>query len=298
MAEEMVHGVGPSKIDMAFERLGDPRHPPVLLIMGAGAQLVNWPDGFCAELVERGLHLIRFDNRDAGRSTHFTETPPPDFTAAMAGDFATVPYTLSDMAADAIGLLDALGYDSVHVVGASQGAMIAQTMAIEYPRRVLSLTSMLSTTGNPEVGQADPRVFGLPGAASEDRADYIEWRVRLQRELGSPGFAFDAEAAAATAGRAWDRDHDGSAMLRQVVAVLASGDRTPRLRELELPTLVIHGTEDRMFDVSGGRATAAAIEGARLMIFEGMGHSLPRELWGSIADHITGLVLLSRRKFL
>ncbi|MGY2063101.1 alpha/beta fold hydrolase, partial [Nocardia gipuzkoensis] len=184
-----------------------------------------------------------------------------DFTAAMAGDFTTAPYTLSDMAADTVGLLDALGYSSAHLVGASQGGMIAQTVAIEYPDRVRSLTSMMSTTGKPEVGRTDTAAFESQGAPPEDRAGYVDWRVRIMRVLGSPGFPFDAEAAAEVAGRAWDRDHDGSAMLRQAVAVLASGDRTDRLRELSVPTLVMHGTDDRVCDISGGRATAAAIEG-------------------------------------
>ncbi|MCM6778059.1 alpha/beta fold hydrolase [Nocardia sp. CDC159] len=298
MAEEMARGVGPAKIDIAYERCGDPEHPPVLLIMGAGAQLINWPNGLCAGLVERGLQVIRFDNRDAGRSTHFSDVPPPDFPAVLAGDFSTVPYTLSDMAADTVGLLDALGHESAHIVGASQGAMIGQTMAIDYPRRVRSLTSMLSTTGNPEVGRTDPGVFELPGPNSPDRAGFVEWRVRLGRALAGSGFAFDAEAAAELAARAWDRDHDGSAMLRQVVAVVASGDRTPRLRELDVPALVMHGTEDRMFDISGGRATAEAIPGAKLRIFEGMGHSLPRELWDTFADNIAELTLSNQRKIL
>ncbi|QIS10198.1 alpha/beta fold hydrolase [Nocardia arthritidis] len=304
MAEEVVSNVGPAGITMAYERLGDPAGPPVLLIMGGGAQLIHWPDGFCAELVDCGLQVIRFDNRDAGRSTHFADGPQPDFQAALAGDFTTVRYTLSDMAADAIGLLDALGYESAHIVGASQGGMIAQSIAIEYPHRVRSLTSMMSTTGNPEVGRTDMHAFGSQGPAPEGRAEFIEWQVRLRRTLGSPGFAFDAAAVADRAGRAYDRDNDRGALIRQAAAVLASGDRTARLRELRVPTLVIHGTADLVIDISGGEATAAAVPDAELITFEGMGHSLPRELWPVFADHIAGLVeradarnLLSNRRF-
>ncbi|MFI5779052.1 alpha/beta fold hydrolase [Nocardia sp. NPDC051570] len=290
MTEEKACGVGPSTIDVVYERLGDPDDPPVLLIMGGGAQLINWPDGFCAALVERGLHVIRFDNRDAGLSTHFSDAPAPDFQAAMAGDFSTVPYTLSDMAADAVGLLDALGYDSAHIVGASQGGMIGQTMAIEHPRWVRSLTSIMSTTGNPEVGRTNMAAFRSQGEPPRDRAGFVDWRVRVLRALGSPGYAFDAEAVAEVAGRCWDRDHDQTAMLRQAVAVVASGDRTARLRELRVPALVMHGTDDPVLDISGGRATAAAIAGAKLLTFEGMGHSLPRELWETFADNIAELV--------
>src|SRR5690554_5313034 len=145
-SEESAQDVGPSKIKMAYQRIGNPALPPVFLIMGAGAQMINWPEGFCLELANHGLHLIRFDNRDAGLTTHFSDAPAPDFPAIQSGDFSTITYTLSDMAADTVGLMDALGYDSVHLVGASMGGMIAQTIAIEYPHRVRSLTSIMSTT--------------------------------------------------------------------------------------------------------------------------------------------------------
>ena len=153
--EESVQNVGPSKITIVYQRFGNPASPPVFMIMGAGAQMINWPEGFCVELARHDLHPIRFDNRDAGLSTHFSDAPVPDFPAIQAGDFSTISYTLSDMAADVVGLMDALGYDSVHLVGASMGGMIAQTIAIEYPHRVRSLTSIMSTTGNPSVGQPD-----------------------------------------------------------------------------------------------------------------------------------------------
>ena len=290
MAEEKARNVGPSGIEVAYERIGDRGALPVLLIMGAGAQMISWPDGFCAELAGRGLQLIRFDNRDAGRSTHFPDGPVPDLAAALAGDFSSAAYTLADMAADTAGLLDVLGLGSAHIVGASLGGMIAQTMAIECPARVRSLTSIMSTTGALGVGLPDlPAIAGL-GAPPANRAGFIDWRVRALRVTGSPGFEFDEAAAAELAGRAYDRDHDRLAMLRQSVAVLASGDRTARLRSLRVPALVLHGDDDRMCHVSGGRATAAAIPGAELVIFEGMGHSLPQQLWPKIADLIAGLV--------
>ncbi|MBF6329572.1 alpha/beta fold hydrolase [Nocardia transvalensis] len=290
MTEEKACGVGPSHIELAYERFGDPSRPPVLLITGVGAQMIDWPEGFCAELVERGLHVIRFDNRDTGRSTRLSAAPIPDLGKAMGGDLSTVPYTLSDMAADTVGLLDALGIDSAHLVGASLGAMIAQTVAIEYPGRVRSLTSMMATTGDPGVGRTDPALLGASGAPPTDRAGYIAWQVRFARPFAGPGFAFDEAEVAERAARAYDRGRDDGAMARQLVAVLASGDRTALLRTLRVPTLVVHGTADVMFDVSGATATAAAIPGAKLVVIDGMGHSLPRELWSTIAGHIAALV--------
>jgi pimeloyl-ACP methyl ester carboxylesterase len=290
MGEEKALNVGPSDIEIAYERFGDPAAPPVLLIMGGGAQMINWPEGLCAELVDRGLHVIRFDSRDSGRSTHFHEAPTPDLAAAMAGDVSSASYDLSDMAADTVGLLDALGADSAHIVGLSMGGMIAQTVAIEYPARIRSLTSMSSSTGDPAVGRSDFSVIGGLGAPPRDRQGYIDWHVRALRVIGSPGFEFEEAAVAERAARSYDRGHDPVGMARQAIAVLASGDRTARLRRLRLPTLVIHGTNDVMFDVSGGHATAAAIPDAKLVIIDGLGHSLPRQLWPTFAAHIADLV--------
>lgn len=280
--------VGPARIDIAYERLGDPHAPPVLLIMGVGAQLIAWPDGFCDELVRRGLHLIRFDNRDVGESTHLTGAPPPDMAAALAGDCSSASYTLSDMAADAVGLLDALGLESVHLVGASMGGAIAQTIAIEHPRRVRSLTSMMSTTGDPSVGQPNAEVMRVlaSGSPPSSREEIVQRTLDVFRIIGSPGFAPDLEAVADRAGRAFDRAFDPPGMARQAIAVLASGDRTARLRSLDAPALVIHGAGDRMCDVSGGRATAAAIPGAELVVLDRMGHDLPRALWPRLATRI------------
>jgi pimeloyl-ACP methyl ester carboxylesterase len=289
MTIEIASGIGPSRLDIAYERLGDPGAPPVLLIMGLGAQLIGWPDGFCAELVGRDLHVIRFDNRDAGQSTHMTGTP--DYMAALGGDYRSAGYTLSDMAADTAGLLDALGLDSVHVVGASMGGFISQTLAIEHPRRVRSLTSIMSSTGNRAVGHPHPETMRIFTAAPPTtRAESIQRTVDAFRLIGSPGFPTDVEALTERAGRAYDRGFDPSAMSRQGVAVLASGDRTARLRDVRVPTLVIHGAADPLCDVSGGRATAEAIPGAELLVIDGMGHDLPRPLWTELVTRIAAVV--------
>lgn len=297
MTEQLAGQVGPSGIDIAYERFGDPGDPAVLLIMGAGAQLINWPEEFCTELAARGLQVIRFDNRDAGHSTHMSETPAPDIMAALGGDLSQATYNLSDLAADTIGLLDALGIGAAHLVGMSMGGMIAQTIAIEHPERVLSLTSISSTTGDPAVGRPAPGSLGGGGTVPDDRDGYIAWQVRNSRRLRSPGYEFDEAAVTARAGLAYDRGHDPDGMMRQFVAVIAShpADRTESLRKLDVPALVIHGADDLMIDVSGGRATAEAIPAAKLLIVEGMGHHLPRELYSAFADEIAGLAATAGR---
>jgi pimeloyl-ACP methyl ester carboxylesterase len=238
------------------------------------------------------LHVIRFDNRDSGLSTHLTDAPPPNLPAALAGDLSSVSYTLSDMAADAVGLLDALGFGKAHVVGASMGGAIAQTMAIEHPDRLRSITSMMSTTGNMSVGQPSPDVlrelFSGPPATTRD--EVIQQRLRASRVVGSPGYPADEQEVAARAGQVYDRAYDPVGVARQAIATVASGDRTERLRRLEVPTLVIHGHADRMCDVSGGPATAEAIPGAELVVIEGMGHDLPPGLRSQLAERIAEFV--------
>jgi pimeloyl-ACP methyl ester carboxylesterase len=292
IVDEKATKVGPHGIDIAYQRLGNYDAPVVLLIMGVAAQSIHWPDAFCHVLVEGGLQVIRFDNRDSGLSTHLTDAPPPNLPAALAGDLSSVSYTLSDMAADAVGLLDVLGFKKAHVIGASMGGAIAQTMAIEHPDRVRSLTSLMSTTGDMSVGQPSPDVLrtvfsGLPATS---RDEVIQRMVRAFRIVGSPGYPADEKEVAARAGRAYDRCYDPIGVARQAVASVASGDRTERLRHLEVPTLVIHGLADRMCDVSGGRATAEAIPGAELVLIEGMGHDLPPGLRSQLSERIAEFV--------
>lgn len=290
--EEMARRVGPSQIDIAYARHGDPSHPTVLLVMGLANQLVHWPDGFVEALVRRGLHVVRFDNRDSGHSTHMRDAPPADLPAVLGGDHSCVSYTLSDMAADAVGLLDALGIDAAHVVGASMGGGIAQMMAIEHPARVRSLTMMMWTTGDPAVGQIHPATWKavFEGPPARTREEVVARAVRAAAVVGSPAFPTDPAELAARAALAFDRDYDEAAIARQAVATVATGDRTERLRRLDVPALVLHGLADTMVDPSGGRATADAIPGAELVLIEGMGHDLPSGLWEQISDHIEAVV--------
>ena len=292
IVDERASKVGPSQIDIVYQRLGNPNDPVVLLIMGVGAQSIHWPDAFCYTLLKCGLQIVRFDNRDAGLSTHLTNAPLPDLHAALAGDLSSVSYTLSDMAADAVGLLDVLGFRKAHVVGASMGGQVAQTMSIEHPDRVRSLTSMMSTTGNRSVGQPAPdvfrEVFSGPPAATRD--EVIQQVLRAMRAVGSPGYTSDENEIAARAGHAYDRCYDPAGVARQAIATVASGDRSDSLRQLTVPTLVIHGLADRMCDVSGGRATAQAIQSAELVLIEGMGHDLPLGLRIQLAARIADFV--------
>jgi pimeloyl-ACP methyl ester carboxylesterase len=292
IVDEKASKVGPAGIDIVYHRFGNPDAPVALLIMGVAAQSIHWPDAFCHALADHGLHVIRFDNRDAGLSTHMTEAPPPNLRAALIGDMSSASYTLSDMAADAVGLLDALGLRKAHIVGASMGGQIAQTMAIEHPDRVRSLTSMMSTTGNRSVGATSPEVLRelFSGPPPVTREEVIQQMLRAMRAVGSPDYPSDEKEIAARAGRAYDRCYDPESSARQAVATVASGDRTDSLRHLNVPTLVIHGLADRMCDASGGRATAEAIPGAELVLIEGMGHDLPPGLRPQLAERIAQFV--------
>jgi pimeloyl-ACP methyl ester carboxylesterase len=288
---EIARGVGPSGIDIAYERFGDPAAPPLLLVMGLATQMLGWPEEFCSALADRGTSVIRFDNRDVGLSTHFHDAPPPDLMAALAGDFSSASYTLSDMAGDAVGLLDALEIDSAHLVGASMGGMIAQTIAIEHPDRVRSLTSIMSTTGDQAVGQAtQAAIAALLAPPAANRQQAMDRAVSIFRVIGSPGFELDEVDLRQRAGLSYDRSDDPLGVGRQLLAIGASADRTPQLRSIGVPTLVIHGADDPLIDVSGGRATADAIPDAQLMMLDGMGHDLPRPLWPQMVEAIGNLV--------
>lgn len=263
-------------ITIRCARYGDPADPVLLLVMGIGTQLDGWDMEFCDDLVDAGFCVVRFDNRDVGMSQHFAGTP--DVEAIRRGDLSSLPYRLDDMAADAVGLLDALGVERAHVLGASMGGMVAQLMAIHWPDRVLSLCAIMSTTGDRSVGQADPAVLELMRRpAPSARADVIEAAVERSRALAGRGFPFDEDAARARAVAAFERAHDPLGRLRQQAAVVAAPDRTEQLRRLRVPTVAIHGNDDRLVDISGGRAIADAVPGAWLEVVDGMGHGIAAE---------------------
>jgi pimeloyl-ACP methyl ester carboxylesterase len=274
-------------VEIAYETFGDPADPTMLLIMGLGVQMLGWDEELCRMLAGRGYQVVRFDNRDVGHSTKVEGGPRPDVMAAVAGDARSASYRLEDMAGDCVGLLDELGVERAHLVGASQGGMIAQTVAIRHPERAVSLISIMSTTGDRMVGQPHPEAIpALLTRPPADRDGFIHFVVGAWNVIGSPGFEVDEEALRARAGASYDRGIFPEGTARQLVAILASGDRTEALRRLDVPTTVIHGTDDILIDVSGGRATAAAIPGARLELIEGMGHDLPAALWPRFVDLI------------
>ena len=285
------------EVDLAYETFGDEGKPALLLVMGLGTQMLGWDEEFCELLASRGFFVVRFDNRDVGESSHLHEVRQPDLGACLSGDTSSAPYTLSDMAADVAGLLDALELESAHIAGASLGGMIAQTVAIEHPERVRSLTSIMSTSGERGAAEATPEATAIlfqPPART--REETIDRAVEGARVIGSPAFPFDEERVRDVAGRAFDRGHDPPGIARQLAAVYASGDRTGALRRLRVPTLVLHGEDDPLISVGGGRATAAAIDGAELVTIEGWGHDLPRELWQEIADRIAAQIARAERE--
>ncbi len=286
-----MHTTRVGEIDLAYETFGSPQDIPLLLVMGLATQMIGWPDEFCRMLAGRGLYVVRFDNRDVGLSTHLDDAGAPDVLAVMGGDHSRVAYRLADMAEDTAGLLDALGLDGAHLVGASMGGMIAQTLAIRHPERVRSLTSIMSTTGDPAVGAPAQAALGvLLAPPATDRESAVQRAVDTYRVIGSPGFEFDEHGLRERAGLSFDRAYDPAGVARQLAAILASPDRTADLARVAVPTLVVHGEQDALIDVSGGRATAAAIPGAELLVVDGMGHDLPRAVWPELVDRITALV--------
>jgi pimeloyl-ACP methyl ester carboxylesterase len=279
------------ELEIAYETFGEPDDTPVLLVMGLATQMVGWPDDFCRGLADRGLFVVRFDNRDIGLSTHLDDAGAPDIMTVLGGDHSSVPYGLADLADDTVGLLDALGLGSAHVVGASMGGMIAQLVALRHPARVRSLTSIMSTTGDPAVGApAEAAMAVLLAPPASDREGAVQRAVDTYRVIGSPGFEFDETGLRERAGLSFDRAYDPAGVARQLAAILTTADRTPDLARITAPTLVIHGAEDALVNVSGGRATAAAIPDAELLVVDGMGHDLPREVWPELLDRITALI--------
>ena len=279
-------------IEICYETFGDADGAPLLLVMGLGAQMTAWDDEFAEGLADRGFHVVRFDNRDVGRSSKI-ETEPINFVEmfmrAQQGEQITAPYTLSDMAADAVGLLDHLGIAAAHVVGASMGGMIAQTIAIEHPDRVLTLTSIMSTTGERSVGQATPEALQrLLVRPVGERDAVIEHSVETSRVIGSPDH-FDEERARARAAAAFDRCYFPVGVGRQLIGIMASGSRADGLRDVRVPTLVIHGDRDPLVTPSGGQRTAELVPDAEFLEIAGMGHDLPPAVWSQVIDAVTRL---------
>lgn len=284
-------------IELAYETLGRREDPPVLLVMGLGGHLHFWPDGFCSELTERDLFVVRYDNRDVGLSTHLSDAGPADIAAMFAGGATGPPaYTLSDLAADAVGLIEALGLESAHLVGVSLGGMIVQQAAIEHPERVRSLVSMSSTTGDPAVGaarqEAMAALFTPPGPTREEMGEHA---VSLTAVIGSQGLPRDEAWLRERGLRTFDRGYDRDGISRQAAAVVSATDRTQRLGALAVPALVVHGSDDPLVDLSGGAATADAIPGAELLVIDGMGHDLPPGAWAPVADAIARTVQSAER---
>ncbi len=269
-----------------YETFGNAADPALLLVMGLGAQMTLWDDEFCAALAAKGFHVIRFDNRDVGLSSKIESAPAPELGKAFAGDFSSAGYTLWDMAQDAIGLLDALGIARAHIVGASMGGMIVQAMAIKHPDRVLSLCSIMSTTGNPNVGQATPEAMAaLMAPPPKSRDEAIEAGVQSWKTIGGT-FPFDEAKVRARTAAAYDRSFYPVGIARQLLAIMATGDRTEALKQVKLPTLVIHGEVDPLVQPSGGKATAEAIPGSELLIIPRMGHDIAPEAQPQIVDAI------------
>jgi pimeloyl-ACP methyl ester carboxylesterase len=276
-------------IEIHYETIGDPADPTMLLIMGLGTQMIGWDVEFCRSLADRGFQVVRYDNRDVGLSTHLEQ--PVDLFGLLGsfagGDPVEVPYLLTDMAADAAGLLDHLGVEQAHVAGVSMGGMIAQTLAIEHADRVRTLTSIMSTTGDPDVGapttEAMQAIMAPPATSREEAQDTF---VMHAHTWGSPAY-IDEERLRAISGAAYDRANDPEGGTRQLAAVLASGSRSEALRCLAIPTLVIHGTEDKLVQPTGGERTAEVIPDAKLLMIEGMGHDLPPQLWPQVIEAIT-----------
>ena len=277
-------------IEIEYEDFGPKNAPPVLLIMGLGAQLTLWPMAMVDQLVERGYRAIRYDNRDVGLSTKLDahEAPPMATIIGqmMMGVRPDVPYLIEDMAADAVGLLDALGIEKAHIMGASMGGMIAQMVAAKWPDRVLSLTSIMSTTGNPAVGQATPEAMAVltQRPTSNDVAAIVAHGVRAEKVIGSPGYPVSEADLSARIRRDFERSFYPAGIARQMAAIVGSGDRRAALRKITAPTMVIHGVDDPLVPIAGGRDTAATIPGARIVEIAGMGHNLPEPLIPQVLD--------------
>ncbi len=293
--EKVIHSdeavVKVNDIEIVYDTFGEPSAPPLLLIMGLGQQLISWDEDFCKQLAAKGYWVIRFDNRDVGLSTKLDETGVPNILKLMLiveqSETIEVPYTLLDMTVDMKGLLDALKIETTHIVGVSMGGMIAQTMVIHYPQRVRTLTSIMSSTGNPQLPQPKPEAMSiLLTPPPSGRTEYIEYMLKSWRMLHGPKFPFDAAYWREFISRAYDRNFYPAGISRQLAAILAMGNRKEQLKTVKVPTLVIHGDADPLVPVEGGIDTAEAVPGAELLIIKGMGHDIPPEVFSQIIDAI------------
>lgn len=268
-------------VELCYQTFGDPDDEPLLLVMGLGGPMTWWDADFCRMLAGRGFHVIRYDNRDTGRSSRIRgRVTRSALVRAFTGGRVRAPYAMSDLAEDAFGLLDHLGLDSAHVAGVSMGGMIVQTMAILRPERVRSLTSIMSTTGKRTVGWQHPSLLPtLVGARGPGREAYVRASEQTWGLIGSPAYPQTREQIRARAEETFDRGVSAQGVMRQMLAVVTQPNRSARLRAVRVPTLVVHGLADRMVHVSGGRATAAAIPGAELLLIDGMGHDVPPALF-------------------
>lgn len=289
-AAEATGTVHANGIEIAYETFGSPEDPALLLVMGLGTQMIAWPDQLCADLAGHGLFVIRFDNRDSGLSTHLDGTPPPSYLDVLVKR-ARPPYTIEDMAEDAVGLLDGLGVRRAHVVGASMGGFIAQALALRHPSRVATLTLIMTSTGSRFVGNPKVRVFWslLRRRVAADRASALDAALEIAEIIGSKGYAFDQEQFGDYFHRAYDRAYDFDGYLRQLAAIGAQTNRGRQLGQLRMPALVIHGLHDPLVAVSGGLALARRLRHATFVGFSGMGHDLPRDLWPAIVSEIATL---------
>lgn len=280
-----------NNIEIEYETFGNPTDKPLLLVNGLGGQMIAWDEEFIQLFVDRGFYVIRFDNRDVGLSTKFEEAGTPNLMKEMmafqAGEPIEAPYSLENMADDAVGLLDALHIEKAHICGVSMGGMIVQVITLRHPSRVLSLTSIMSTTGNPDLPQATPEAMqALLTPVPAERGAYIENSIRVGRLFYGSGFPYDEVKRRELAGRLFDRCFYPPGFGRQLLAIVTNGNRKPKLSVVKVPTLVIHGGDDPLVPVEGGKDTAEAISGSELIIIDGMGHSLPPETWGQISDAI------------
>ena len=287
VSAELFAPVSPG-IELCYQTFGDPEDEPLLLVMGLGGPMTWWDPELCTRLAEAGFFVVRFDNRDTGRSTRLEgQVSRRALVQAFLGRRGTAPYSLDDMAGDAFGLMDHLGWSSANIVGVSMGGMIVQTMALAQPRRVRSMTSVMSTIGRRTVGWQHPTL--LPMLLAEragGREAYVASSAKLWKVIGSPGYPQDDAKVRDRAEETFDRGVSARGVMRQMLAILKQPDRSRALASLRMPTAVVHGTADKMVHISGGRATARAIPGAELLVIDGMGHDLPAELFGTFTDLI------------